>query len=696
MQELIIYLLKSAGLIGLFYAAYYFLLRNDTNFKRNRFFLIAGVFTSLFLPLLQFTRTILVPAKEIPFALQNITFETTTGIDSSNPVDWWQIAGIAYLVGLGFFLLKFSAELFSLLKLIHVHEKKKEEGFYLINKEGVDQPFSFFKYIVIDPAAHSASELKMILSHEQTHARQWHSLDQLLINMMVYLFWFNPFAWLYRKSVVQNLEYLADNEVISKQESRNEYQKTLLKISIGGAQPSLTNQFYQSLIKKRIIMLNRNTAQKTHFWKTGIVLPFLALFIFTFNIKTEAQETPSQSAVTSRTEITVYITKTSDQKALNAFKKLFKNQGIDLKFENVNFSEGILTNITVSFESSSGANGNLSLNNSEGIGPLMISTDGSSVTMTPVAAVPETAKNPLEDIGNSPLFVIGGKEYEAAQLFGKYVQIKGDWKVLKPREARSQFGRKAKDGAIVIAEENIIEDFKESLKKIDLDEMPTKQTFIHIEEGKQPALIAVDSKITSNETSKLIGFEAQEIKFQKEPEDIIAIERGNDNDQMIYFQGPTPLLVIDGEIQNKDFDLEKVNPSVIKSMNVIKGKNAVEKYGDQGKDGVLEITLKSDEEIESEDLQNKKQSFTLSSWRYNDREKGNNTLTILNGNKNHSHHLPQESLLVLDGKVMGENFDRGSIHPQDIEKITVLKGPQATEKYGKKAAKGVIEITTKD
>ncbi|MGB7786333.1 MAG: M56 family metallopeptidase [Salinimicrobium sp.] len=696
MQELIIYLLKSAGLIGLFYAAYYFLLRNDTNFKRNRFFLIAGVFTSLFLPLLQFTRTILVPAKEIPFALQNITFETTTGIDSSNPVDWWQIAGIAYLVGLGFFLLKFSAELFSLLKLIHVHEKKKEEGFYLIKKEGVDQPFSFFKYIVIDPAAHSASELKMILSHEQTHARQWHSLDQLLINMMVYLFWFNPFAWLYRKSVVQNLEYLADNEVISKQESRNEYQKTLLKISIGGAQPSLTNQFYQSLIKKRIIMLNRNTAQKTHFWKTGIVLPFLALFIFTFNIKTEAQETPSQSAVTSRTEITVYITKTSDQKALNAFKKLFKNQGIDLKFENVNFSEGILTNITVSFESSSGANGNLSLNNSEGIGPLMISTDGSSVTMTPVAAVPETAKNPLEDIGNSPLFVIGGKEYEAAQLFGKYVQIKGDWKVLKPREARSQFGRKAKDGAIVIAEENIIEDFKESLKKIDLDEMPTKQTFIHIEEGKQPALIAVDSKITSNETSKLIGFEAQEIKFQKEPEDIIAIERGNDNDQMIYFQGPTPLLVIDGEIQNKDFDLEKVNPSVIKSMNVIKGKNAVEKYGDQGKDGVLEITLKSDEEIESEDLQNKKQSFTLSSWRYNDREKGNNTLTILNGNKNHSHHLPQESLLVLDGKVMGENFDRGSIHPQDIEKITVLKGPQATEKYGKKAAKGVIEITTKD
>ncbi len=693
MQELIIYLLKSAGLTGLFYTAYFFLLKNDTGFRRNRFFLIAGIFTSLLLPLLKITRTIVVPAKEIPFSLQNVPAQTMAGITNSNNVDWWQITGIVYLAGLGFFLLKFTAELFSLLKLIHFHKKTKEDGLYLIRKSGLNQPFSFFKFIVFDPAAHTASELEMILSHERSHARQWHSLDQLLINLMTPVLWFNPLAWLYRKTVVQNLEYLADREVLASHTSKKEYQKTLLKISVGGLQPALTNQFYQSLIKKRILMLNKNNTQKSHFWKTGILLPLLGLFIFFFNVKTDAQEKESSTAQMTKTEITAYVTKTSDEKSLDTFKKLFKKQGIDLTFNNLNFEDGILTSISVSFKKPSGANGNLSLYNPEGIGALLLHTDGKSFTMTPVNSVPEHPTNPLEGIGNSPLYVLGGKQYDAALLYGKYVQIKEDWKVLKPREARSKYGRKAKEGAIVIAEENLIEDFKEALKKVDLNEMPMKQTFIHIEEGKKPALIVVDSKVTSGEPSQPIGFEAQEIKFHKKAGDIIAIERANENDQKVALQRPTPLLVIDGEIKENDFDLERIHPSTIRSMNVIKGKDAVEKYGDQGENGVLEIALKSEEELKGEDA---KQSVTLSSWRYDDDKKGSSTLTILKSNENPSPRLPQESLIVLDGKVMGENFDRGSIHPQDIEKITVLKGPQATEKYGKKAAKGVIEITTKD
>src|SRR5690606_36304190 len=109
-----------------------------------------------------------------------------------------------------------------------------------------------------------------------------------------------------RKSMVQNLEYLADKEVIDTQVSKKEYQQALLKICIANFQPALTNQFYQSFIKTRIMMLNKNTGQKPNFWKTSLVLPFLAVFIFFFNVKTVAQEAEQEKTathVTSAVEI---------------------------------------------------------------------------------------------------------------------------------------------------------------------------------------------------------------------------------------------------------------------------------------------------------------------------------------------------------------------------------------------------------
>ncbi|MFD2518028.1 M56 family metallopeptidase [Salinimicrobium flavum] len=602
MQELIIYLLKSAGLISLFYAGYYFLLKDDTNFKTNRIFLLAGIITSLLLPSLEITRTVIVDTASVPIFFENASATSISTVPAEAAgTDWWQIAGMIYLIGFSFFLLKFLLELFFLLKLIFKHKSFRKSDHYLIHKPGITQPFSFFKHIVLDPDQHSPAELEIILKHEHSHVRQWHSVDQLLSSFSVYLLWFNPWSWLYRKSLVQNLEYLADKEVILEEVSKKEYQKTLLKISLGDYRPALTNQFYQSFIKKRIMMLNKNTTQKSSFWKTGLLLPFLFFFILSFNVKTEAQEVISGSnPKISKMEVSAYVTKDSEEKELRALENLFGKQGVELKFDDLEFSEGLLTNVAVSFrKKSTGTTGNLSLNNSNGISPLLIYTDGEKVVMTPKTAVPEKSEGALSGLGNSPLYIIAGKEYKTSQLTDKYIETKGTWSVIKPKEALEEFGSKAKDGAIIISESNIIDDFKEALKHMDLKQLSFNQRYIQVKKNAPPVLLRIETKVNQNSTPAPSSFKSQKIQFHSDPDEIIAFQTGNKKDQKYYFRQMNTVVILDGEVMEKDFDVNTIEPSTIKSLNILKDADAVEKYGEGAKNGVIKIELKSEEEIKA-------------------------------------------------------------------------------------------------
>ncbi|MHA6279762.1 M56 family metallopeptidase [Salinimicrobium sp. CAU 1759] len=704
MQDLIIYLLKSAGLLSLFFLGYFFLLKNDTGFKTNRFFLLAGIFTSLLLPFLEIIRTVEVEATAVPLLLDNFSAEINPEIvNQPQSTDWWLIAGVIYLAGLGFFLLKFIFQLLSLLRLIFTNDSSRKENFHIIHKEGTTQPFSFFNYIVLDPDQHSALEQELILKHEMSHARQWHSIDQIISSLSVYMLWFNPISWLYRKSLVQNLEFLADKEVVATNVSKKEYQKTLLKISVSSYEPALTNQFYQPLIKKRIMMINKNSSQKSHFWKTSLLLPFLAIFIFSFNIKTEASEVSGkQEQQITTDELTVYITKVTDKKVLRAYKRLFRQEGVELTFKNLEYSGGLLINIEVSFKKeSSGTTGSISLNNPNGISPLMIQTNGKEVTMSPQDSVPRQSENLLAEIGDSPLYIVAGKEYGTAQLIDKHLQLKGEWKVLQPMEARKKYGDKAKDGAIIISQENIVEDFKAALKDMDLSQMPMKQKFIHVRKDQPPVLMGVDSKVMLHGSSKPTAFEQQEISFHKKPEDIIAVQKEDGKHQVYLSQENKPLIIIDGKIQDKNFDVSGLDPSHIKNLMVLKDKGATDKYGEKGKHGVIEIELRSKEEIKgtSQEVRDKRAKdasksikFSVSSVTssdFSDRK----AITVRDvGSADPDASKP---LYVVDGKEMPEDFDPDSITRENIESLKVLKGENATEKYGKKASNGVVEIITR-
>ena len=287
-MDLLVYLLKSAVVLALFYLVYITLLRRDTHFKVHRVFLLLGVVAAFILPLLYFTTTVYIDPPQImaTTALSEIPSESINVIGASD--SWWtwpNIFLLLYCIGLTILLGRFGIQLHSLIRLLRNNPCHYRNGFHFIKVSDRLAPFSFFNYIVYNPRLHSESELEMILKHEQAHAFQWHTVDILLANILVILQWPNPFAWLYKKSVEENLEFLADDTTIAEVPSRKEYQIALLKVTSSRQIPALTTNFDKSFIKKRIIMLNKQSSKQYNVLKVVAILPCIAIFLWGFNLR---------------------------------------------------------------------------------------------------------------------------------------------------------------------------------------------------------------------------------------------------------------------------------------------------------------------------------------------------------------------------------------------------------------------------
>ena len=250
-MELLIYIGKAATILSIFYLVYIAVLRKDTLFSANRHYLLSGIIAAIAFPFIEITKTIQV---EIPTSNELVYNEfmpiEQMPIQEAVTINWWQIAFFIYALGAGFMLLRFLKQLFSLALLLHKYPSQKKDGYrYIITSENTP-PFSFFRNIVYNPELHTQEELEMILKHEEVHASQ----------------------------------YIADSATVQQIESVKQYQLALVKASSTSPIPALTNNFYQSFIKKRIVMLNKRTSKKINAWKLMLVLPLLAVFLWSFNI----------------------------------------------------------------------------------------------------------------------------------------------------------------------------------------------------------------------------------------------------------------------------------------------------------------------------------------------------------------------------------------------------------------------------
>jgi hypothetical protein len=379
METLFINLLKSSALIAAFYLAYHFLVRKETFFNSNRWFLLTGLFTALLMPWFNITKVVYVEkpkmtlADLVAYSSQNT--EATPQVPVAEPFDWMSLVWIGYLVIALLLLARIVINFTSLFRMLHNQQKTKKEDFTLVDLNQNIAPFSFFNYIVYNSSLYTPEELQSILLHEKVHSREKHSFDVMVAKLFCIIFWFNPFVWLYKKAIIQNLEYIADHKAIQQLENPKVYQMALLKAISNQNCLSITNNFYQSLIKKRIVMLNTNQSQQRNAWKYSLILPVLIGFILLFQIKTIAQEKMGNTVLSQtnpKEEVRLVIDKnTSDADLKREAQRLKEKHGVTLKYSKIKRNgNGEITGIKVEFKDKKGNKGVSQVAGNEPIAPI--------------------------------------------------------------------------------------------------------------------------------------------------------------------------------------------------------------------------------------------------------------------------------------------------------------------------------------
>ena len=200
-------------------------------------------------------------------------------------------ATFAYWGGVAFLIIRFFIQLAGIIRLACRCRTVRIGGsnIHLLSREG--GPFSFFHWIFIYPSSHTEEEFNEILTHEQTHARQWHSIDVIISELVCILCWFNPFAWLMKREIRTNLEYMADARVLENGYDSKAYQYHLLGLSHHKAAATIYNSFNVLPLKNRIKMMNKRRTKEKGRTKYIMFLPLAALLMIVSNIEVVARTT---------------------------------------------------------------------------------------------------------------------------------------------------------------------------------------------------------------------------------------------------------------------------------------------------------------------------------------------------------------------------------------------------------------------
>ncbi|MEP5636691.1 MAG: M56 family metallopeptidase [Maribacter dokdonensis] len=332
--------------MGIFLVFYKLLLEKESMHHFKRFFLLTALIFSLIIPQIVFTEYI--EAEPTPAVTQVLTINEQPEITpivhvmEESPMNWTLILYTLYGLGVAIFGFRF---LYNIAKLwIRVRRNTQIKFNFLVKvllKEELP-PHTFLRYIFLNKQKFESKSIPAaVLLHEETHAKEWHSLDVLFIELLQVLFWFNPLIYVFKKSIKLNHEFLADSAVIKGQENQLHYQNTLLSYlsndkfhthqSVG-----IANAINYSSIKKRIIIMKKQTSKRGILIRSLLILPLLSLMLYGF----------SQRNVVSKNtikDINIEITKSGDL-LINNEPTTLENLSTEVDRVNHNFGPYITRN----------------------------------------------------------------------------------------------------------------------------------------------------------------------------------------------------------------------------------------------------------------------------------------------------------------------------------------------------------------
>lgn len=282
-----LYLLQvNVGLI-LFYALYKLVCTRDTFFRSRRFILIVSLVLPFILPFIDVRewlesrdRMIMLTHFDYSAVLPEIVVGSEAAETGNRVFVLSEWIGYLYLAGVLVLLVRLAVQAFSLYRLIVRMPEKEINGVRVkCLNDPSGGPFSFFGSIFMNPAAVKEDEISEILTHEMAHVKQHHSVDVLLAEMVSICCWMNPFAWLLKREVRLNLEFLADRKVMEAGFATKSYQYHLLGLAYNHKY-GLSNNFNFSHLKQRVIMMNKKKSNAAGHIKYALfVLPAFALLV---------------------------------------------------------------------------------------------------------------------------------------------------------------------------------------------------------------------------------------------------------------------------------------------------------------------------------------------------------------------------------------------------------------------------------
>ena len=299
---MLMYLIKANVVLAVLFGFYQLISAGDTFFKWRRVSLLTIYVLSLFLPAIDLSVLVNETAPlgnilpRMAYNLPEVTVQPT-----HDTFDWQQLAVWLYTGVALALLLRVFWQVVVVCRLAQRSERATLHGTAVCLLTGDYSPFSFFRWIFVNPDDKTPSQVQQILTHEQTHVAQWHSADALLSQLFVAAFWFNPAAWLMRLQVRNNLEYLADRSVINGGTDKKAYQYHLLAVAYRTNVATITNNFNVLPLKKRIKMMNKQTSNPLARFKYLLFVP-LAVALLAMN--STAMRANVQKKVVKTTKVT--------------------------------------------------------------------------------------------------------------------------------------------------------------------------------------------------------------------------------------------------------------------------------------------------------------------------------------------------------------------------------------------------------
>jgi tonB family C-terminal domain len=280
---MLMYLIKANVVLVVLFGFYQLISAGDTFFKWRRLSLLTVYVLSLLLPTIDLSVLVNETAPlgnilpRMAYNLPEVMVQPTRDAFDWHQLAVWLYGGVALVL-----LLRVFWQVVVVCRLVQRCERATLHGTAVCLLTGDYSPFSFFRWIFVNPVNKTPSQVKQILTHEQTHVEQWHSVDALLAQLFVAAFWFNPVAWLMRLQVRNNLEYLADRAVISGGTDKKAYQYHLLAVAYRTNVATITNNFNVLPLKKRIKMMNKQTSNPLARFKYLLFVP-LAIALLAMN-----------------------------------------------------------------------------------------------------------------------------------------------------------------------------------------------------------------------------------------------------------------------------------------------------------------------------------------------------------------------------------------------------------------------------